>query len=107
LVIDSVGLEITRKQAIKSINSGGVIIHIGLTQSDGSFDFRKTTLQEVTFIGTYCYTNRDFEKTLDILSKKEIGSLAWIEYQNLKDGALAFKKIHDGTAISPKTILLV
>jgi len=107
IVFDTVGLEVTRHQAIKAISPGGVIIHIGLTHPSGTFDFRKATLQEITFIGTYCYTNKDFEKTLEILSNKKIGSLNWIEYRNLKDGFGAFKEIHNGTCIAPKIILLV
>ena len=107
IVFDTVGLEATRQQAIQSIKPGGVIIHIGLTEPSGNFDFRKTTLQEITFIGTYCYTNRDFEKTLNILNNKEIGALEWIEYRNLKDGASAFKEIHEGKCTAPKIILLI
>ena len=107
IVFDTVGLEVTRQQAIKSIKPGGIIIHIGLTQPSGSFDFRKATLQEITFIGTYCYTNKDFEKTLNILKNKKIGSLSWIEYRELKDGSSAFKQIHDGSCAAPKIILLI
>ncbi len=107
MVFDTVGLESTRQQAINSIKPGGVIIHIGLTQSGGNFDFRKTTLQEIKFIGTYCYTNKDFEKTLKILNNKEIGSLNWIEYRNLKEGSSAFNEIHNGSCIAPKIILLL
>ena len=107
MVFDTVGLEVTRLQAIKSIKPGGVIIHIGLTQPSGSFDFRKTTLQEITFIGTYCYTNRDFKKTLNILSNKDLGSLNWIEYRSLKDGAKAFEDIHNGSCSAPKIVLLI
>ena len=107
IVFDTVGLETTRNQSIKAIKTGGTIIHIGLTQPSGSFDFRKTTLQEITFIGTYCYTNKDFEKTLNILKNKKIGSLNWIEYRNLRDGALAFKQIHDGSCSAPKIILMI
>ena len=107
IVFDTVGLEVTRQQCIKSIKPGGVIIHIGLTQPSGNFDFRKTTLQEVTFIGTYCYTNKDFEKTLSILNNKEIGSLDWIEYRTLKEGYSAFKEIHNGSCSAPKIILLI
>tara|TARA_B100000029_G_scaffold252512_1_gene249427 strand:- start:4418 stop:5422 length:1005 start_codon:yes stop_codon:yes gene_type:complete len=106
IVFDTVGLEKTRQQSIRSIKPGGIIVHIGLTQPEGSFDFRKTTLQEITFIGTYCYTNRDFEKTLNILNDREIGSLEWIEYRKLKDGNSAFKQIHDGSCSSPKIVLL-
>ena len=107
IIFDSVGLEITRQQAIKKVRPGGVIIHIGLTQPSGSFDFRKATLQEITFIGTNCYTNKDFEKTLSILANKKIGRLDWIEYRKLKDGATAFKQIHNGTCSAPKIILLI
>ena len=107
IVFDTVGLEITRQQAIKCVKPGGVIIHIGLTQPSGIFDFRKTTLQEITFIGTYCYTNKDFEKTLNILNNKEIGSLDWIEYRELRQGSSAFKEIHDGKCTAPKIILLI
>jgi threonine dehydrogenase-like Zn-dependent dehydrogenase len=107
IVFDTAGLETTRQQAIRCIKPGGIIIHIGLTQPSGAFDFRKATLQEITFIGTYCYTNKDFEKTLDILENKEIGSLDWIEFRKLKEGTLAFKEIHNGSCAAPKIILLI
>ena len=84
IVFDTVGLEMSRQQAINVVKPGGSIIHIGLTQPAGPFNFRKMTLQEVTVIGTYCYTNKDFEETLKILSNKDIGPLDWIEYRDLK-----------------------
>ena len=106
LVFDTVGLEVSRQQAIKVIKPGGAIIHIGLTQPAGEFNFRKATLQEVTFIGTYCYTNQNFADTVQILANKDIGSLDWIEYRELNQGAEAFKQIHDGTCSAPKIVLL-
>ena len=106
LVFDTVGLEITRQNAIKSVNPGGVIVHIGLTQPSGTFNFRKATLQEITFVGTYCYTNKDFQNTLNLLSKNVLGKLNWIEYRDLSKGYDAFKQIHDGTCSSPKIILI-
>ena len=106
VVFDTVGLEITRQSAIKYTKPGGLIIHIGLSQPSGVFDFRKATLQEITFIGTYCYTNKDFENTLKLLSNNEIGDLNWIEYRELSKGAEAFKQIHDGSCSAPKIILL-
>ena len=106
LVFDTVGLEITRQNSIKSISPGGTIVHIGLTQPSGIFDFRKATLQEITFIGTYCYTNNDFGNTLKLLSSKILGNLKWIEYRSLSKGAEAFKEIHDGTCSAPKIILI-
>ena len=106
IVFDTVGLEVSRQQAIEVVKPGGSIIHIGLSQPAGPFNFRKMTLQEVTVIGTYCYTNKDFAQTLEILSNKDIGPLDWIEFRDLKNGANAFKEIHNGSCIAPKIILL-
>ena len=106
VVFDTVGLEMSRQQAIHSISPGGTIVHVGLTQSEGSFNFRKLTIQEITVVGTYCYTNDNFSESIEILTKKKLGSLDWVEYRHLKEGAEAFKEIHNGTCVSPKIILL-
>ena len=106
VVFDTVGLEVTRQNSIKAIKSGGVIVHIGLTQASGQFNFRKATLQEVIFVGTYCYTNNDFKNTLEILANKKLGNLDWIEYRKLQNGAAAFKEIHKGICTAPKIILI-
>ena len=106
IVFDTVGLEVSRQQAIHTIAPGGTIVHVGLTQPGGSFNFKKLTIQEITVFGTYCYTNKDFKNSIDILTKKKLGSLNWIEYRGLKEGANAFKEIHNGKCIAPKIILL-
>ena len=106
LILESVGLEVTRHQAIKSIAPGGTIVHIGLTQPSGTFNFKKLTIQEITLVGTYCYTNMDFQKTLKMLTEKKLGDLGWIEYRDLKKGSEAFNEIHNGTFVSPKIILI-
>ena len=59
----------------------------------GNFDFKKLTIQEITVVGTYCYTKKDFEISINCLGKKSLGKLDWIEYRELKDGAEAFKEI--------------
>ena len=106
VVVDCVGLETTRRQSIHIIQPGGLIVHIGLSEDAGSFDFRKMTLQEINIIGTYCYTNQDFANTIDILKNKKLGDLNWMEFRSLKDGAKAFQEIHDGICISPKIVLI-
>ena len=106
LILESVGLEVTRHQAIKSIAPGGTIVHIGLTQPSGTFNFKKLTIQEITLVGTYCYTNIDFQKTLKMLTEKKLGDLGWIEYRDLKKGSEAFNEIHNGSCVAPKIILI-
>ncbi len=43
---------------------------------------------------------------LNILAKKKIGDMNWIEFRELKEGANAFKEIHDGPCAAPKIILI-
>ena len=106
LVFDTVGLEITRQNSIKSVNPGGVIVHIGLTQPSGTFNFRKATLQEITFIGTYTYTMVDFRATIDAIHCGMLGELDWIERRSLADGVSAFDDLHNGRTAASKIILL-
>ncbi len=106
IVIDAVGLEKTRQKSIECIKQGGSIIHIGLSQAAGDFDFRKTTLQEITFIGTYCYTDQDFKESINLIEDNKLGDLNWLDFRSLSDGGTAFKEIHDGLSASPKIILI-
>ena len=106
LVFDTVGLEVSRQQAIHVIRPGGTIIHVGLTEPAGNFNFRKLTIQEITVIGTYCYTDSDFKNSINMLTSKKLGSLKWIEYRELKEGAKAFEQIHNGSCVAPKIILI-
>ena len=106
LVFDAVGLEKTRKQSIECVKQGGTIIHIGLSQPAGEFDFRKTTLQEIIFIGSSRYTDQDFKKSINIIEDNKLGDLNWLDFRSLSDGSNAFREIHDGSTASPKIILI-
>tara|TARA_B100000686_G_C15980329_1_gene567101 strand:+ start:75 stop:272 length:198 start_codon:yes stop_codon:yes gene_type:complete len=46
LVIDAVGVIISRDLAIRSVLTGGIIMHIGLQDGMGKCDFRKIKLGE-------------------------------------------------------------
>ena len=48
IVFDTVGLEISRQQAIEVVKPGGTIIHIGLTQPAGTFNLSLIHISEPT-----------------------------------------------------------
>ena len=105
LVIDAVGAENTREAACRLVKPGGVIVHIGLLPGSGGVDVRKLTLQEVTFLGSYCYTMVDFRETVAALAAGQLGALDWVEERPLRDGAAAFKAIDDGKTAAAKIVL--
>ncbi len=105
LVIDAVGAEATRSAAFRMVKPGGAIVHIGLLPGGGGVDVRKLTLQEVTFVGTYCYTMTDFRETVAAMTGGRLGSLEWFEERPLSEGAAAFQAIDAGSARAAKVIL--
>ena len=104
-VFDAVGGAVTRKQAVEVTRSGGVIVHIGLMDNEGSMDVRSMTLREITFIGTYTYTPVDLRATLLKLHSGALGSLGWIESRALAEGAGAFADLLKGQCAAPKVVL--
>lgn len=104
LVVDCVGSGITRSASSAMIKPGGTIVHVGLQDNEPGFDTRHATLQEIMFMGSYCYTNADFREALELLSSGKITRKGWTEIRPLSDGAQGFEDIHNGNAF-PKIIL--
>lgn len=105
LVIDGVGYGATRADATAMARPGGVIMHIGLGQSEGGLDIRRMTLQEIAFIGTYTYTAQDFRDTAAAMFDGRLGDLDWTEQRPLSQGQSAFADIRAGKVAAPKIIL--
>jgi L-iditol 2-dehydrogenase len=105
MVVDAVGFASSRKDACALAKPGGVIVHIGLGDSNDGLDIRRLTLQEIRFIGTYTYTAQDFIDTANAIFDGSFGDLNWIETRPLSDGANAFAEILDGAVAAPKVVL--
>ena len=105
IVVDAVGLAVTRSTASHHVKPGGTIVHIGLGEAEGGLDVRRMTLQEITFIGTYTYTPEDFRHTAEAIFAGRLGNLDWMQVRSLAEGATAFKDIHHGQVAAPKILL--
>lgn len=105
LVIDAVGAVATRQAAFRMVRPGGVIVHIGLLPGQEGVDVRRLTLQEITFIGSYCYTMVDFRETVAALAAGHFGPLNWYEERPMSEGARAFQDIDTGKTDFAKIVL--
>ena len=104
LVIDAVGMGVTRAAASAMVRPGGVIVHVGLQDNEPGLDTRRVTLQEIAFLGVYCYRDDDFAAAIALLTSGKAGGEGWVEIRGLDDGAEAFVDIDQGRA-PPKIIL--
>lgn len=105
VIVDAVGIAATRRAASAVARPGGIIAHVGLGDAEPGLDVRRLTLQEITFVGTYTYTMKDFRETAEGIFAGRFGTLDWFEERALSDGAGAFEDIHAGRVAAPKIIL--
>ena len=105
VVIDGVGFAGTRAMASRYVKPGGIILHIGLGDSEAGLDIRRLTLQEIAFVGTYTYTPQDFRDTALAIFDGRFGPLDWPQRRPLGEGADAFADILGGRTTTPKIIL--
>ncbi|BDU36979.1 alcohol dehydrogenase catalytic domain-containing protein [Vibrio nigripulchritudo] len=105
VVIDAVGSSHTRKAGMNVIKQGGVFLHVGLQDSSGEFDVRKMTLQEITVLGSFSYTQLDMISAIEILHRGALGDLSWIEERPLSQGSQAFSDLDNNRTAAAKIIL--
>ncbi len=105
LVVDAYGSAASRADASRLAAPGGVIAHIGLAGGEAGLDTRRMTLQEITFFGTYTYTNDDFRATAQAIFDGRFGDFSWIEERALEDGAQAFRDLDARTVRAAKIVL--
>ena len=105
LVLDAVGSTTTRASAIAMVSPGGVIAHVGLQDWAGEFDARTLTLQEVTLVGVYTYTDADLRASLAALHDGRLGRLNWIEERPLSLGGEAFHDLNANRTRAAKVVL--
>ena len=105
VVFDCVGAGVTRAMASEHVVAGGILSHVGLQNSHEGLDIRRITLQEITLLGNYCYTQADMQAALDMLAGDRLGDLKWVQLRPLSEGAQAFSDLHHGRAAAAKIVL--
>ena len=105
LTVDAFGGAATRQAASALARPGGVIVHIGLAEAEGGLEIRHMTLQEITFIGTYTYSESDYRETLAAIVAGHLGPLDWTESRPLAAGPEALADALQGRTAAAKIVL--
>lgn len=108
-VIDAVGLDSTREQAIKSVRPGGRAVFIGLHHETSEIAANYVVRQEVEVVGAFSYLPSEFERALRLLATEVIpAGSAWIVEKTIHEGGEVFADLVAGrggyvkVAIKPK-----
>jgi len=104
-VIDCVGVQAVREQAIQMINPGGTIVLVGLGQDRSQLSMNHVVRQEISLIGSYTYSGTDFEQAVDLLVGGRITRERWSTTCSLTNAAEVFARLANGTAEFSKYII--
>ena len=104
IVIDAVGLGITRAAGSAIVRPGGIMVYLSLQNFAPGLYRRRFTLLDITFTGTYCYRTHDFSEALRLLTAGAVNGDGWTEIRDQQTGAKAFVDMQQSKA-PPKIIL--
>lgn len=106
VVIDAVGLEATRRQAVRTLERGGTAVFVGLHEPAAAFDGNDLVRDEKVVRGCFAYAPEDFERALSLLSSGLLPEPGpWLSVRNLADGQAAFDELIDTKPSVVKIVL--
>ncbi|MCQ6559815.1 zinc-dependent alcohol dehydrogenase [Paenibacillus mendelii] len=105
VVIDAAGFQDTRETSVRMLNSGGTLMNIGLGIDDTSLPLNHLTRQEITILGSFCYSREDFNDAVALLVSGRITEEGWTEIRPLSEGGGAFADLVSGRVHHGKIIL--
>jgi len=106
VIIDCVGVQPTREQAMRLVNPGGRIIMVGLGQQVSSLPVNDLVRQEIALLGSYTYSDQDFRQALELIQAGRITAEGWTRSRKLSEGPAAFRELVDGKADVSKIFLV-
>ena len=95
LCIDAVGRAPTRKQALEFANPGSYVVYLGNAETFGEINGHDIILKELKVLGSYGFTNHEFEKAVVLMENGKIRVDEWIDSVPLDDGHAALNRLVD------------
>ena len=102
MVIDAAGTAATRAQSLDHQRPGGVAVWMGLAEQDVTFDAQALVRTEKRVLGSFAYTDEDFDHALRLLRDWD---LTWASGYPLDAGAGVFTRLMNGGLQPVKALL--
>jgi threonine dehydrogenase-like Zn-dependent dehydrogenase len=107
-VIDAVGADVTRAQAVQAVVPGGTVVFIGLHDETSSLAANYLVRQEIVLRGSFSYDQSDFKRAFDLLTHGLLHeNVDWLEERPLAAGPSSFAELVDGRVAATKIVLRI
>lgn len=106
LVIDAAGTPETRQQGVAMLAPGGTLTLVGLGKGETTLNFVSVVGRELNIQGSYCYTDGDFQRALDLIAGGQIQVDSMVHTAPLSEGVQSFQRMIEEPAGIIKTVLV-
>ena len=106
VVIDAVGLGLTKRQSITATRPGGAAVWIGLHEDAVTFDSYAVTLPERHVLGTYAATQAELADAVGLMASGRVDVTSWPTVFPLDAGVEAFHRMLDARGADLKAVLV-
>jgi 2-desacetyl-2-hydroxyethyl bacteriochlorophyllide A dehydrogenase len=105
VVMECVGLGVTRSTAVDRTRRGGTVVLVGLAQPQSDLGFMGAVVREIVLRGAFAYTPQDFDDARDYLVHRGLPPEVIIDTASLSDAPEVFARLGAGPQSSLKTVL--
>ncbi len=107
-VIDAVGANSTRAQAVQAVVPGGNVVFIGLHDETSSLATNYLVRQEIAIRGSFGYDHSDFNRAFDLLTHGLLqAGTDWLEERPLAAGPSSFAELVAAQVAATKIVLQI
>lgn len=107
-VVDAVGTDATRDQAVRAVVPGGRAVFLGLHDESSPLHTNYLVRNEVCVQGSFAYSAEDFARAFALLADGKLPLDGdWLEERPLAAGSASFEELLAGTAAATKIVLRV
>lgn len=107
LVLDASGTAAARQAAFDLCRPGGLVVLLGMSQERSEVDFVTSIRKEHRVAMSFAYTPVDFQRSLALLSAREIDLTPWTREMPLEAGQDAFDRMATDPGDTLKMLLRV
>jgi threonine dehydrogenase-like Zn-dependent dehydrogenase len=96
LVVDAVGLDVTRADSVRLLVRGGVALWLGMHDQESTVPAFDAVVKEQRVQGSFAYTNADFARAVELLERDAAAFALPVSSCPLGDGADVFGRLLEG-----------
>jgi 2-desacetyl-2-hydroxyethyl bacteriochlorophyllide A dehydrogenase len=93
VVVEAVGMDVTRTRCIELARAGGAVVFCGLHDETSPLPVNLVVRNELVIQGSFAYAPGDFENALQWLSNGRVDPSEWITHADLSEGRACFERL--------------